>query len=619
MTVNFNKNVLPIETPSTTQMLVPENGTYINSVMSVEMPEYIEVEEEHVEEGDVIEEAYGNNIVKKEQVEDLLKKLADSYKIADTNQLEQLANDILKNHETYQGKTIYEMTASDCFRLYLAMDKTLAKSVQNGTFDYETTLENVKTEFGNQIKNSEDNKKRYEIFNKYNEGSFEDYLAENYPNLSREDAIQKYTQEHIFEAIEKRIANGENKEAVLENIKSDIKTIISVLRNDQEKIAFLDVIKNSGSGFVTDLNEFLVQEMNTLTAQEEAAKKATDVENTKDIPEEDITGKFDVADNSRRVIEASDAEVAQKVAKHQAECYDKYCTENKEALDRIKEKLAKGEELTSEEQELLRIHNLHIDTNAGSTVGINNHDLISKQDKDSLTAQIIKLFEKNGDINEISKKIAEIVLSNPEAINNTTLKELTERLDKLTDGKYSQIAAEVKSNLETQNLISGKEVTQKQEDLGFANKKEVDTTNLENYKKEIIAGTERDAVPTISRPNKSVLPSYAPSYKEYVTTYGSFKGFAMYAKEVGVLNAIKEACKNLKNTDKVQVKKAVKRQNTNTQAKLVKSSGVSSIDNLLSWVREDAIKKLEGTILGTTYATKALKEKNEKLQEKASV
>lgn len=627
MTVDFNQKVLPINTSNTAQTAsVAESNTSLNSVMdyanTVEIPEYVEVEEEHVEEGDVFEEAYGNSTVRKEQIDDALKRLAQKFNITDIKELEKLANEVLKNHETYNGKTIYEMTASDSARLFAALERVLEKFVQNGTFDFAFAVDAAKIEFGNQIENSKDNQRRKEAFDKYNEGSFEDYLAQNYPNLTREEAIKQYTQDHIFNVVEQRIANSEDKETVLNEIKQDIKTIIAVLRNDEERLAFLDVIKNSGSGFVTELNEFLVKEMNTISAQIEAGIKASSVENTKDIPSEDITGKFDVAENSRKVTEAMDTpEGVQAIANAAKECYDKHCKENKEALDVIKQKLANGEELTDAEEELLRIHQLHTDTNAGIVVGTNNHSGLNPNQKDDITSQILDVFKNNNDLDEISRKIAEIVLSNPEALNNTSLQELTERLNKLTDGKYSRIASEVQANIETQKLIKSKE-DKNENNLGFENKKEKPSTeNLENQKAIIENNSyKEDNTPRIVKHNKNLdtIPVVKNSYRDLAIKHGAFKAFSIMAKEVGLKEAIKEALENKTIANKAQVKKNYKRLNSTKQSDLIKNSGISSINTLLDWANNDAIQKLENTILRTSYATKALKEKNEEIKKEVA-
>ena len=615
MTVDFNQNILPKNSSAAGQIATAEvTNAFLNSVMTAQenvvVPEYAEVVEENI-----VEEPLPNimdEIVPKEEIDEQILYAARNLNTT-PDKLKKIAEDVLKKNDAFQGRGLYEITRKELTQFITAISDAYKLAVEKGEI---VNVENIKQKTDENIKAIRkgvyDSNFREKINAKYNDKNIFEYLEETYPNLSQEEAIQKFVEDNITKVYEERIANGEPKEAVIADLKNELLVIASKINSDEARVQFLNVIKACGADYLTDLCEATLQDINSKEYQIEFGVKATSVDYTKDVKD------LDHADHARRIVEIAKPDVAEEIAKSASECYDKHCAENKEALDRIKEKLAKGEELTSEEQELLRIHNLHIDTNAGTTVGINNHDLISKQDKDYLTAQIIKLFEKNGDINEISQKIAEIALSNPEAIDNTTLKELTERLDKLTDGKYSQIAAEVKSNLETQKLISGKkETTQKQEDLGFSNKEKVDTTNLENRKKEIIARTEPDAVPTISRPSRSVLPSYTPSYKEYVTAYGSYKGFFAYAKEVGFVKAIIDAFKTPNKSDKVLLKKAIKRQNTNTQTKIIIDSSASSINSLLDWVEDDnkdAIKKLKGRILSTSIATKALKAKNEEIE-----
>ena len=236
----------------------------------------------------------------------------------------------------------------------------------------------------------------------------------------------------------------------------------------------------------------------------------------------------------------------------------------------------------------------------------------------TINTNTYEIGEKAGDdfYKDVLQAIENYITENPEAL---TMKkdEFVSLMNEVSDGSYGELVVPAANHQGIQT-----EVAKQATDIGFATKENLELPKIENIQDKIQTyAVEEDTTPRIAKSNANTTPVYSPkaTLNDYAVKYGSFKGFAMYAKEVGVLNAIKEACKNLKNTDKVQVKKTVKRQNTNTQAKLVKSSGVSSIDNLLSWVREDAIKKLEGTILGTTYASKALEEANEKLQEKASV
>lgn len=323
---------------------------------------------------------------------------------------------------------------------------------------------------------------------------------------------------------------------------------------------------------------------------------------------------------------------------------DFYSEENKEILEKIQsnpeiikniqEKLAKGEALTEEEQKLLEVFakdNHHRGNSSGQFIGTANNKVIGEAAINELLKTIntntYEIGQQAGEdyYKEVLQAVEKYIEENQERLT-LPKEELANIIDKATDGNYTRVI----NGATTEELIAPTTTTEKPEtknsvqsnDLGFSNTKEVDTTKLENITKEINQNSiVEDATPRITRNSRSTTPIYTPqsTLKDYVQNEGKYKGFKSYAKDFGLFKAIIETLKKPEKADKTQIKKEIKKQNTTNQTKIIQASGVSTIDLILEWVRNDAIQKLEGTILRSSILTKALKNKNEEIKEENTV
>lgn len=304
---------------------------------------------------------------------------------------------------------------------------------------------------------------------------------------------------------------------------------------------------------------------------------------------------------------------------------------NPEIIKNIQEKLAKGEELTEEEEKILEVFakdNHHRGNSSGQFIGTANNKVIGIDAINELLKTIntntYEICQQAGEdyYKEVLQAVEKYIEENQEKLT-LPKEELTNIIDKATDGNYTRVI----NGATTEELIAPRTTTEKTEtkdsaqsnDLGFSNTKEkVDTTKLETITKEINENSiVEDTTPRLARNSRSTTHIYTPqsTLKDYVQNEGKYKGFVTYAREVGITKALKEAFKDIKNTNKTLIKKAYKQQNTTRQADLIRNGGISSIDEMLSWAKNDAIKKLQGQILRTSLATKALKEKNEEIRE----
>ena len=578
MTVDFNnKNILQISTSNATQIVAPEDNAQINSVMNGYIEEVIE------------EEALPNimdDVVPQEEIEEQLQITA---KILNTTyeKLKQISEDVLKNNDAFKGKSIEQISRRDLTQFLTAI-----------TDAYKTVKEKEEKE-AKAI--AEEIKQRVDAYTKaIRKGVYDSEIRKNTYNEYANKDILKYIDE------------------IQRKTEEELLVIISMVDSDEERLEMLDLIQKANAESIAKLCSSLMQDFNSEKNQEEFAYRATDVDFIKN-----CSGNVNIFDLTTGMISQMSRNSCENFTHRNNERTDNFLTNNQKELEIIAQKLNKGEELTEDEENLLKEKLIHFDVNNGVLFGIYNTNF-DQNTTDKLTASILNVFNKHDLQNEFTLKIAETALTNPKALGNISLDEFTSRLDNLTDGNYSNIAAEVKANLETQKLISGtstesaKTSDTKNYEIGFTNNnKEPDLVKYENYKKQFVKNNSiaEDTTPRIVR--QSTEPVYTPksTLKDYKLKYGAFKAFNVYAKEVGVMNALKEAFKDLENTDKTQVKKIYKKQNTTKQADLIKGCGVSAINDLLSWAKNDAVTRLQGTILRTNFATKALKEKNEEIKE----
>lgn len=577
MTVDFNKNILPIKTPDSTQIPVVEKNTYVNSVM-----------DSYFEEEVVEEEALPNildDTVPKEEIEEQLQITARNLNTS-YEKIKKIAEEVLKNNDAFQGRTIEQITRRELTQFITALSDAYRETREN---EIQTLSEEFKQRVDTYTKairkGAYDNNIRKNTFDKYYNKEFLEYFEE----------VQRKTEEELL-------------------------TIVSLANTDEERLELLDLLQNTSADSITKLCSALMQDFKTEEGKIEFAYRATDSAFITN-----CANGVNVFDLTVGITSQMSQDTSKEFTNKNNKRTDTFLTNNQKALESINQKIAKGEELTTEEEELLTKKLLHIDVNNGILFGINNNSNIDILGKDNITASIIQVFNEHNMLDEFTAKIADTAVLNPNVLNNTDIKEFTDRLNKLTEGKYSKAVEVAVTNLETQKMIAKSTKTNtKPEDkkgqVGFANKDNCKIPRIENIENKIKAyAVKEDSTPRIVKPQlkkEEIIITRTSGLNDYVKKEGFSTGFKQYAKDKGILTALGEAFRIMNTSDQKEVKDAYQKQNILKQAMLIQNSGVSSVNNLLAWAKDDAIEKLKGKILGTHFATKALEEKQEEIDEK---
>ena len=145
MTIDFPKNTLPINTPPSGQITLAEHNAYTKSIMQVDIPEFIEVEEEII-----VEEALPNimdEIVPQNEIEEQLhitaRNLNTSYE-----KVKVISEEVLKKNDAFQGRTIQEITRKELTQFITALsdayNEAKVKEEQNKLQKYQDQLAEVR-------------------------------------------------------------------------------------------------------------------------------------------------------------------------------------------------------------------------------------------------------------------------------------------------------------------------------------------------------------------------------------------------------------------------------------------------------------------------------------------
>lgn len=603
MTVDFNnQKILNMNTAPAGQTAPAMGNTYANSVM---VQDYCyDYEEEVIQEealpGNPLEEMVTPEDIKRE-----LKRLAQNLNIT-YNELKSLTDDILKNNDAFQGRDINSLTRKELTEFITSLQNTYQFNKSNNKGTKAVHLRE-RTEISAKAyrKGVYDNELINETCDKYGTSNFYEQITKSYPGLSEKEALEQFAKDF----------KGSQEELYI---------LISSMKNDEERFAFLDFIQYIEEEFVTNASVALYRDTCSEEYRELIGEKVTSLDFL-----QGFGNNLNYTEHVQNMYEQfQTGNIITNITTNRYNEYNDFQNTYKDELTTIKKNIAEGKELTPEQEELLRLNNILNASNAGAVIGINNNTYIDSTLQNSLTGNILNVFNEHGNLSDITTCIAENVIKNPDILKNISPEDFTSRLDKLTNGEYSKTAENVKNSIEAQKLISSgitdtnkaKKSESSGGQVGFTNKEKPSSTKLESYTTDIENNSiKEDNTPRIVRHNEvnpETIITRTSGLPDYIKSHGNIKGFVEYAKAHGTINALKEAFRNWKDADTTQIKKIYQRQNTSKQASLIKSSGVSSIKDMLNWSKDTAVQKLEGKILATNYATDALEDKLEEIDEK---
>ncbi len=321
---------------------------------------------------------------------------------------------------------------------------------------------------------------RMERFFGLKEGSFA-----KLPQAKIEEYLDRYFNEFFVE----KLKNAKTKEEKEKIYKQQLQDFGKLLLNtpDEEKAIFKQaitslVVSNRIKGLDAVLTSFA-----TPQARTEWADSWT-VEETKKLAlKADVEGNV-LSDDEVTVATAKLTSVKSEegIKKHHEDFQTEanaFFKENKEALETIAKKEAKGEELTEEEKALkLQRDNFYTAVSAGEISGTAMNEIIADAVKREILGNLNKDAYEFPNYEEVIKQVTEFVENNPEALT-IPKEEIVKLLDEATNGNYSTVASGSEQTLKAPDEKPVE--TAETPDYGFVKKSNfVDTSRLESLKQQ---------------------------------------------------------------------------------------------------------------------------------------
>lgn len=322
-----------------------------------------------------------------------------------------------------------------------------------------------------------------------------------------QDKIEEYLDRYFNEFFVDKLKNAKTKEEKQQIYKQQLQDFGKLLLNtpDKEKAVFKQAItslvaSNRLKGLDAVLTSFATPKARTEWADswsvEETKKLALKPDVEGNVPSDD-----EVTEAAAKLTSVKSEE---GIKKHHAEFQKEakaFFEENKEALEVIAQKEAKGEELTEEEKQLkLERDNFYTAVSAGEISGTAMNVIIADAVKRELLQGMNKDAYELPNYKEVLEQVTEFVENNPEALTMPK-EEIVKLLDEATNGNYSTVA----SGSDTELKAPQEEARESAEtpDYGFSQKEApVDTARLEALKQQFY--TSENTTFRVERNEKTV-------------------------------------------------------------------------------------------------------------------
>lgn len=318
---------------------------------------------------------------------------------------------------------------------------------------------------------------------------FERLKDPNFPKIAKllanYNSIEEVPKETLAEAIYiffNEVLIG--KEKTDKDVKMQLQTFGRLLINtpDSEKEYFKEILpvlvaENRLPGLEAVSMSFATPEAREAWANGWTAQEIDKLLNTKDV-------------YGNAMGEEGTSAVATIVQNQSEEVITKNHNDFLEELKAIEEKIAKGVELTSEEEEKYYNNEFYSKVFGGETVGIANSNVLVDEAIEKLLDDVNRDIYLTSIYKEVLEKISNLMKNNP-ALVNKSQDEIVKALDKATNGNYSIIAngedktlnapVEIKTPTEAENA-----------DLGLPNAESIDTSRLTALTEQVASTQEVD-------------------------------------------------------------------------------------------------------------------------------
>ena len=338
----------------------------------------------------------------------------------------------------------------------------------------------------------------------------------------------------------------------------------------------------------------------------------------------------------------------------------KFFDENREKLDAIQEKLARGEKLTSEEEELLlKANNAYTAKYSGAITGTCVNTEIEKSGKNDLLRNISKGTSEAGITKEVIDNVEKFVETKKLVLPQNAKKEISQFVEKEKDSiaYQQQLKKEeenknlAKQNIAKQNIAKQNSEEIKKTDPGQTNKNEKEETivvpekknnNITNEKSTIIlnenAKQNRNTETTkesnsVNKTNtqatkKSTKQEINDSQKETKNASnnireaikGGHKTIDEFFKNNSSTTVVKEVFNNIEHiTSLSTIEKATQlytNLNDRRQEHILRNVGNAGLTELLHHTSDNTLFRLKDETFSNFYATQQVKEAAENAEEK---
>ena len=477
-----------------------------------------------------------------------------------------------------------------------------------------------------------------EYVKKYNNASVFEYIAEKYPELNEEEAIKVYCKENFVDKYQERINNGEDEAVVKQDALKELKALILLTKNDDEKIKLLEVIKQSGNAFIIPTCDTLIEDIEDGKKKDKVREilLGTNFYNKDTHGKKDHTGvALDQTLLRVTILGNTDPKTVFEILNELNDEAMDFIINNQEQLELINSKNI--DDLTPEEKELLDKLNAYLGMKSDTVLAVQNHEEISKEEKDEYTTNSIKEYAELGYEEELTENIAKTVAEKEEIFENINIEEFSAKLDKLTEGKFSVIYKQAKEEFvqnkaqetveennkretETQKTSNEKNTTTTtNNNIGFNTTKKPENKEKIESLKDLMFGNNKNkdkfVVITNNKEKTNEVLVNKDDINSYIAKEGPVNGVIKYIEENGILGFI-EALDRKNTVDITLVKKVFETQGAQKQSKVLKASSSEAFDVLFNWARTDAIEKLRDVKLLSFDLTKKKDEKIAELDKK---
>ena len=271
------------------------------------------------------------------------------------------------------------------------------------------------------------------------------------------DELEKALYEFFDKMLLTPLKNAKSAKEKASIYKGQLQTFGRLLINtpDEEKAIFKQAIATLASdnrlkGLNAVLASFETPQAKEAWADSWSVEELSQAMGTKDVEGNVPTDKDQTAMAAGIFAEKSEESIKETYSQ-MSEPAKQFFQENAEKLKAIKEKEAKGIELTEEEKELVAQRDLYKNLYSGAMSGTAVNQKVAEESKKEILGTMNKDAYKLPIYRDVVKQVNEFVEEHPEALT-IPKEELVKLLDEVTNGNYSAIAqnpsAELKAPIE---------------------------------------------------------------------------------------------------------------------------------------------------------------------------